>query len=72
MNNDIKRVLADNARLIRTKKRFSQEAVAEMANVGQNQISDIENANSNPNLETIIRIANALEVPVFELFKPGN
>ena len=70
MNNEnIKRILADNIRLLRTKKRYSQEAVAELAGIGQNQISEIENEHSNPNLETIVRIANALNVELIELFK---
>ena len=69
MNNDnTKRVLADNVRILRTKKRFSQEAVAELAGIGQNQISEIENEHANPSLETIIRIANAFDVRVSDLF----
>ncbi len=68
MNNDVKKVLADNIRLYRVKKRYSQEAVAEIAGIGQNQISAIENELSNPNLETLIKIANALNVEIFSLF----
>ncbi|MBR1424196.1 helix-turn-helix transcriptional regulator [bacterium] len=67
-NNLTRRILADNVRLLRTKKRFSQEAIAEKANVGQNQISGIENEHSNPSLDTIIKIANALDVKVSDLF----
>jgi transcriptional regulator with XRE-family HTH domain len=54
---------------LRTKKRFSQEAVAELAKVGQNQISEIENEHSNPSLETIVKIANAFDVHIIDLFK---
>ena len=68
-NKEIKRILANNVRLLRAKKRFSQEAIAELACIGQNQISEIENERSNPSLETIVKLANALETPVFELFK---
>ena len=53
--------------MLRTKKRFSQEAVAELANIGQNQISEIENEHANPSLETLIRIANAFEVTISDL-----
>lgn len=68
MNKEIvKRILADNVRMLRTKKRFSQEAVAELANIGQNQISEIENEHANPSLETLIRIANAFEVTISDL-----
>ena len=63
----VKRILADNVRMLRTKKRFSQEAVAELANIGQNQISEIENEHANPSLETLIRIANAFEVTISDL-----
>lgn len=68
MNKEIvKRILADNVRMLRTKKRFSQEAVAELANIGQNQISEIENEHANPSLETLIRIANAFDVTISDL-----
>lgn len=68
-NTDYKKIFADNVRLLRTKRRFSQEAVAEYANIAQNQISEIENEKANPNLETIIKIANALQVKVKDLFE---
>ncbi len=68
MNKEIiKRILADNVRILRTKKRFSQEAIAELANIGQNQISEIENEHANPSLETLIKIANAFEVSIADL-----
>ncbi len=69
-NKEIKRIPANNVRLLRAKKRFSQEAIAELAGIGQNQVSEIENERSNPSLETIVKIANSLETQVFELFKP--
>lgn len=70
MNNDnVRKILADNIRLLRTKKRFSQEAIADMANIGQNQVSEIENERSNPSLDTLIKLANALDIDVFELFR---
>lgn len=68
MNKEIiKRILADNVRILRTKKRFSQEAIAELANIGQNQISEIENEHANPSLETLIKIANAFDVSIADL-----
>jgi len=69
MNNEnIKQILADNIRILRTKKRFSQEAVAELAGISQNQISELENEHSNPNLETLVKIATALDVNLADLF----
>lgn len=69
---NVKRILADNVRMLRTKKRFSQEAVAELANIGQNQISEIENEHANPSLETLIRIANAFDVTIADLLVPKD
>ena len=69
MNENTKKILAENIRLLRAKKRFSQEAIADLANIGQNQISEIENEHSNPNLDTLIKIANALNIEIFKLFE---
>ncbi len=68
MNNAVRRTLADNIRLLRMKRRFSQEAVAELVGIGQNQISELENEHANPNLDTLIKIANAFNVKVADLF----
>lgn len=40
-----------------------------MANIGQNQVSEIENEHSNPSLDTLIKIANAFDVDIVELFR---
>ena len=72
MNEDIKKVLVDNIRLLRAKKRFSQEAIADRANIGQNQISEIENEHANSNLDTLIKIANALNIALYKLFEINN
>lgn len=68
-NKDTKRILADNLRILRTKQRFSQEAIAELVGIGQNQISELENEHANPNLDMLIRIADAFGVKVVDLFK---
>jgi len=70
MNNDnVRKILADNVRLLRTKRRFSQEAIADMANIGQNQVSEIENEHSNTSLDTLIKIANAFDVDIVQIVK---
>ena len=68
-NDDIKKRLAGNVRFLRFQKRFSQEAIAALAGIGQNQVSEIENEHSNPSLDTIVKLANALNVDVSELFR---
>ena len=67
-NKDTKKILADNIRLLRAVRRYSQEAVAEIVGVGQNQISELENEHANPSLDTLIRIADAFGVGVSDLF----
>lgn len=44
----------------RTKQNLSQVQIAERANISQGQYSRIENLESSPNLETIIKLARAV------------
>lgn len=46
----------------RTRQRFTQEQLAEMAGVNESYIGQIERGAKNPSLESIIKIANALGV----------
>jgi DNA-binding XRE family transcriptional regulator len=54
-------------RLIRKKAKISQEALADLANMSRNAMSSIENGKINISFDTLRRIANALQVPLFEL-----
>src|SRR5262249_39830392 len=59
----------------RENRGFSQEQLAERANLHRTYISDIERAARNPSLESIHKLASALEVPLAVLFtqkKPGS
>ena len=58
-----------NLRTARRLKDITQAQLAEMANVDQTTISDIERGrNRNPSWETVSRIAKALGVDPEELF----
>jgi transcriptional regulator with XRE-family HTH domain len=46
---------------------LSQEMLAERAGVSSNFLARIEIADKTPSLSTIVRLANALEVPVADL-----
>lgn len=66
----------DNLLRIRQARRLSQEALAERANIHRTQISHFETGQRQPQLETLIKLAGALEVPVEMLidgirFVPG-
>ncbi len=65
-------VLAENIKKLREKKGLSQDRLAKLADVANNTIIKIEQGeNRNPTLETLKKIANALNVSIDELIK-GN
>jgi len=62
--------IADNLKRLRDKKGYSLEKVARLSDLSLNTIVKIENGvNQNPTIETLIKIANAMEVEVDDLIK---
>jgi len=62
--------IADNLKKLRDKKGYSIEKVARLADLSLNTIVKIENGvNQNPTIETLTKIAKALEVGVDDLIK---
>lgn len=62
--------LAENLRKLREKKGLSQDRLAKLADVANNTIIKIERGeNRNPTLETLNKIAKALEVSIEKLVK---
>lgn len=53
---------------LRIEKKFSQEVLANDADIPINQIGRIERAEIGTSLTTIYKIAKALEIPVKDLF----
>ena len=53
-------------RLERAKRRLSQEALAEMADLNKKTICAIEAGTTTPSLETANDIANAFQIPLYE------
>ena len=51
----------------RKKRNLSQFALAELSDLNKNSIGVIERAENSPTLETIEKLANALNMPVTEL-----
>jgi len=63
-------MLAGNLRKLREKKGLSQDRLAKLADVANNTIIKIEQGeNKNPTLETLNKIAKALEISIDELVK---
>jgi len=62
--------ISDNLKKLREKKGYSLEKVARLADLSLNTIVKIENGvNQNPTIETLTKIAKALEVGVDSLIK---
>lgn len=62
--------IAVHLKRIRSKRGFSLEKVARLADLSLNTIIKIESGvNQNPTIETLIKIGRALEVEVNDLIK---
>lgn len=67
----IETVLKTNIRKLRTELGWSQEKLAEKINVSPSHITQIENGNRSPSIETIAKISNAFGVEYSDLFFPN-
>lgn len=61
--------LAENVKRLRTQKGLSQQQLAETIGVSHPRVSEIENGRSNPTLETICLLAEALETTAARLLR---
>lgn len=61
--------LAAAIRQLRRARDLSQEALAGAAGMHPKHLSEIERANKDPRATTVIRLADALGVPVSELYE---
>jgi transcriptional regulator with XRE-family HTH domain len=62
--------IAENLKKLRGKKGLSLEKVARLADLSLNTIVKIENGvNQNPTIETLTKIAKALDIEVDDLIK---
>lgn len=55
--------VGDKVRLYRTRRKMTQETLAEIAGVSRKTISRLENKNMVPNVDIMIKIANAIDMP---------
>src|SRR5882757_7780577 len=70
--NSLKTNFGSTVRMRRTLLGFSQEELAEQARLHRTYISDIERGARNLSLESICKLAEALKVPVTDLFSPST
>ena len=52
---------------VRKERKLTQEKLAELTDLANNYISNIENGRSIPSLETLVKLCNALEITPNEL-----
>lgn len=67
-----KELIGRRLRELRRKKGLSQEALSEKAEITSNYLSRLERGTENPTLDTLIRIADALEIEMWEMFDFGH
>jgi transcriptional regulator with XRE-family HTH domain len=65
-------ILAGNLKLYRGRRNWSQAELAERSGLSVVYLSDIERGNKWPYLDTLIKLADAFEMEVFELLKPQD
>lgn len=68
-----KSIIAKNIKKIRKEKGISQDRLSKLADLSLNTIVNIESGNNpNPTIETLQKIANALNVSIDELLNPNK
>jgi transcriptional regulator with XRE-family HTH domain len=65
---ELRAIFSKNVRLYRNRRNWSQADLAEYANISLNFLGDIERGKKWPHPDTLSKMADALEIKVFELF----
>lgn len=63
-----KELIGNRIKELRKKRGLSQEKLSEKAEITPNYLSRVERGTENPTLDMFIRLANALEVEMWEVF----
>jgi transcriptional regulator with XRE-family HTH domain len=69
---DTKKLIGMRIKEIRRSKGLSQEQLAEKADINSKYLSRMERGTENPTLDMFIKLANALEVEMWEMFDFGH
>lgn len=67
---DMRKLVGENVKRARVRKRLTQERLAEMSGFSQQYISGLESGKRNPTLVTVYELALALGVPYLDLLRP--
>jgi transcriptional regulator with XRE-family HTH domain len=67
---DLRRILSANIKRFRNRRAWSQAKLAEKIDLSTNFLSDIETGKGWVSPLTLVKLAKALDIEVYELFKP--
>src|SRR5258708_39082348 len=65
-------VISDRLRTIRERKDLSQGDIEERTGLKRCYVSRVENGHTIPSMETLEKMARALEIPMYQLFYDGE
>ena len=65
-------VIGDRLKELREHKKFSQGEIEKRTGLLRCYISRVENGHTVPSIETLEKLARALEIPMYELFYDGE
>ncbi len=65
---EIDKKVGMNVRIERIKRSLSQEKLAELADICTTTVGTVERGDQSPSIQTIAKIANALNVEIHKLF----
>src|SRR5271154_5044016 len=65
-------IIADKLKALREAKNFSQGEIEKRTGLLRCDISRVENGHTVPSIDTLEKMARALEVPMYQLFYDGN
>lgn len=68
---EVKKLIGNRIKELRKAKGWSQENLAELSDLSYKYLGEVERAVVNPSLDTLISIADGLEISVAELFTSG-
>jgi transcriptional regulator with XRE-family HTH domain len=69
---DVRNILGTNLKRFRCLRGFSQAKLAEMIDLSPNFISDLETGKRWISSDTLVNLADALEIAVWDFFKPAE
>ena len=69
---ELRRLLSANIKRFRSRRDWSQAKLAEKLDISTNFLSDIETQKGWVSPLTLVKLAAALDVEVYELFRPEN